>query len=457
MLNIKGEIRKKYSSADTRSKKMYKNTAAMIGIRGISMILTLISAPIMLHHVDRADYGVLLTLTSIVGWVGYMDIGLGNGLRNKLPEFIANNDFNSAKKIVSSCYTTLAIYVALIITVFLIISPFVDWLEVLNSPTSDAKEIRELTNVVFIAFCIQFLLGLLNSILFAYQMPAFQSLFTFVGQALALIALIIQVFVFNITSVLQIGVVNSIIPPLVLFCGSIGLFRTKLRKIAPSLKYVDLNSVSGILGLGMKFFVIQMITIVLFQANSIIIARVVNPEAVVEYNLAFKYISVLTMVFNIIITPVWSATTDAYVRSDFDWIRKTLSISRKVCFLIIGVGFIMALFSKHVFALWLGKDSIDISYTTTAFVLLYISFEMLYKVYGTIINGTGKVFAQMVITGVIAICYVPLAVTLGRKFGLSGVLFANSLVFLLNYVWSRIQCNKLIQPDSAVKKGFWYK
>lgn len=454
MLNIKGEIRKKYSSADTRSKKMYKNTAAMIGIRGISMILTLISAPIMLHHVDRADYGVLLTLTSIVGWVGYMDIGLGNGLRNKLPEFIANNDFISAKKIVSSCYATLAIYVALIITVFLIISPFVDWLEVLNSPTSDAKEIRELTNVVFIAFCIQFLLGLLNSILFAYQMPAFQSLFTFVGQALALIALIIQVFVFNITSVLQIGAVNSIIPPLVLFCGSIGLFRTKLRKIAPSLKYVDLQSVSGILGLGMKFFVLQMITIVLFQANSIIIARVVNPEAVVEYNLAFKYVSLLTMIFTIVITPIWSATTDAYIRKDFTWIKKTISFSQKVCFISILIGILMLFLSKYIYGIWLGKDVIDISYSTTGLILLYISFEMLYKVYGTIINGTGKVFAQMILTGIIAIIYIPLALLLGSSCGLSGVLIANVIVFAANYIWAKMQCNKLINQTAT---GIWNK
>lgn len=454
MLNIKGEIRKKYSSVDTRSKKMYKNTAAMIGIRGISMILTLISAPIMLHHVDRADYGVLLTLTSIVGWVGYMDIGLGNGLRNKLPEFIANNDFNSAKKIVSSCYATLAIYVALIITVFLIISPFVDWLEVLNSPTSDAKEIRELTNVVLIAFCIQFLLGLLNSILFAYQMPAFQSLFTFAGQALALIALIIQVFVFNITSVLQIGAVNSIIPPLVLFCGSIGLFRTKLRKIAPSLKYVDLQSVSGILGLGMKFFVLQMITIVLFQANSIIIARVVNPEAVVEYNLAFKYVSLLTMIFTIVITPIWSATTDAYIRKDFTWIKKTISFSQKVCFISILIGILMLFLSKYIYGIWLGKDVIDISYSTTGLILLYISFEMLYKVYGTIINGTGKVFAQMILTGIIAIIYIPLALLLGSSCGLSGVLIANVIVFAANYIWAKMQCNKLINQTAT---GIWNK
>ena len=454
MFSIKTQIRKKFIGTDSRSKKMYKNTVAMIGIRGVSMILTLISAPIMLHHVDRADYGVLLTLTSIVGWVGYMDVGLGNGLRNKLPEFLAKGDFHSAKKIVSSCYVTLAIYVALIIVIFLMVSPFVDWLGVLNSPTSDAGEIRGLTNVVFIAFCIQFLFGLINSILFAYQMPAFQSLFTFVGQFIALIALVIQVYVFDVTSVLQIGAVNSMIPPLVLFLGSIGLFRTKLEEIAPSFKLFEFKSVGSILSLGLKFFVLQMITIVLFQANSIIIARVVSPEAVVEYNLAFKYVSLLTMIFTIVITPVWSATTDAYVRKDFAWINKTISLSRKVCIASIFIGVLMVLASKFVYGIWLGKGTIEINYSTTSLILLYISFEMLYKVYGTIINGTGKVFAQMILTGVIAIIYIPLAILLGKLFGLSGVLIANAIVFALNYLWSKVQCNKLISQTAT---GIWNK
>lgn len=454
MFSIKTQIRKKFIGTDSRSKKMYKNTVAMIGIRGVSMILTLISAPIMLHHVDRADYGVLLTLTSIVGWVGYMDVGLGNGLRNKLPEFLAKGDFHSAKKIVSSCYVTLAIYVALIIVIFLIVSPFIDWLGVLNSPTSDAGEIRGLTNVVFIAFCIQFLFGLINSILFAYQMPAFQSLFTFVGQFVALIALVIQVYVFDVTSVLQIGAVNSIIPPLVLFLGSIGLFRTKLKDIAPSFKLFEFKSVGSILSLGLKFFVLQMITIVLFQANSIIIARVVSPEAVVEYNLAFKYVSLLTMIFTIVITPVWSATTDAYVRKDFEWINKTLSFSRKVCIASVFIGVLMVLASKFVYGMWLGRGSIDISYSTTGLIFLYISFEMLYKVYGTIINGTGKVFAQMILTGIIAIIYIPLAIFLANLCGLSGVLIANVIVFALNYAWSKLQCNKLINQTAT---GIWNK
>ena len=454
MLNKKSSIIKKFGGINSRSKKMFKNTVAMISIRGISMILSLISVPIMLHHVDRADYGVLLTLTSIVSWVGYMDIGLGNGLRNKLPEYIAKKDFFSAKKIVSSCYATLAIYIAIIIAIFLIISPSIDWLEVLNSPTSDSKEIRELTNVIFITFCIQFLLGLLNSILFAYQIPALQSLLTLVAQALSLIALIIQVFVFNTTSVFQIGLVNSIISPIVLLVGSIVLFRNKLKEIAPSFKSVDFKSVSGILSLGVKFFILQMITIVLFQANSIIIARVVSPEAVVEYNLAFKYVSLLTIFFTIYITPVWSATTDAYIRKDFTWIKKTISFSRKVWLVSILVGILMLFASNFVYSIWLGKDAIDIHYSTTSLILLYVSFEMLYKVYGTIINGIGKVFAQMLFTGIIALVYIPLALLLGDLWGLSGVLIANVIVFALNCIWAKMQCNKLIYQTAS---GIWDK
>lgn len=454
MSNFFLSIRDKFQKADGRSKKMYKNTAAMMFIKGASILISLMSAPIMLHHVNRADYGVLLTLTSIVGWVGMMDVGLGNGLRNKLPEMLAKGDLDGAKKAISSSYAALAIYVGLLISAFLIASPFIDWLNILNSPKSDAEEINGLAMVVFIAFCLQFLLGLIVSILYAHQMPAMNSLISFGSQIVTFIALIVQVYIFNVSSFFQIGAVNCLIPPSLMLIGTIILFNTKLKEVAPSFRLIDFKSVSGILSLGVKFFILQIITIVLFQANSIIITRVVGPEAVVEYNMAFRYISVLTMFFNIMITPIWSATTDAYVRGDFAWIRKTLNFSRKICLIAIVSGVLMTILSKQVYTLWLGKGAIDISYTTTGLICLCVSFDMLYKVYGIIINGTGKVFAQMVITGIIAICYVPLALLLGEIFGLSGVLIANSLVFILNYLWSKIQCTKILNNTAY---GFWGK
>lgn len=456
-MSINLRIKDVIYNIDGRSRQMYKNTVAIMVIKVFSILIALMSASIMLHNVNRADYGILLTLTSIVGWLGCMDAGLGNGLRNILPKYLAINDYITAKRYVSSCYGVLFFIVITIIIVALIVNPFVDWLKVLNSPQSDAIEIRNLALVVIIAFCFQFLLGLINSILFAYQFPALQSFLGFCSQFIAFIALLIQVYIFNVRSVFQIGAINCLIPPIILFIGSLILYITKLKNITPSLKFIDLKSAIGILSFGIKFFVLQIITIVLFQANSIIITRVVGPEAVVEYNLAFKYISVLSLVFNIIITPIWSATTDAYVRGDYIWIRNTLRRTKKICYMTIVIGLLMVIFSKQIYELWLGKASIEISYSTTFLVLLYLSFELLYKVYGTIINGMGKVYAQMIITSVIAICYMPLAIGLGRFLGIAGVLIANALVFFLNYIWSKIQCNKLLRTDSIERKGFWYK
>nr|WP_320059183.1 MATE family efflux transporter [uncultured Bacteroides sp.] len=454
MLNIVITINNKIFNTDARSSKMRKNTIVMIGIRGVSILVSLLSAPIMLHHVNRADYGVLLTLTSVVSWVSMMDIGLGNGLRNKLSGYIAEGDINSAKKAVSSCYAALLIYVGVLILIFLASSSFINWKGVLNSPSSDAGEIMRLANIVFIAFSIQFLFGLLNSILYAYQLPALQSFFLLIGQILAFIMLFLQVYIFDVTSVFQIGAVNCLVPPLVLFIGSIVLFAGRLKEIAPTFKMIELKSVNSILSLGVKFFILQIISIVLFQANSIIIARSVGPEAVVEYNLAFKYISVLTMIFNIVITPIWSATTDAYVRKDYEWIKKTISYTRKVSLASIAFGCFMVFFSKPIYNFWLGENTIDISYSTSSLVLLYLSFDMLYKVYGTIINGVGKVYAQMIITGCIAICYIPFAFLLGKSMGLTGVLIANSVVFFFNYVWSKIQCKKIVNKTAT---GIWDK
>lgn len=447
-------IKNKIYKSDDRSVKMRKNTIAMLIIRGLSIFISLLSAPIMLHHVNRADYGVLMTLTSLVSWVGLMDVGLGNGLRNKIPIYRAEGNILKAKETVSSCYAALTLYVGCLITIFIIISPFCDWLKILNSPNSNATEILGLANAVFIAFCLQFLFSLLNSVLFAYQMPAFSSVFGFIGQIVALIALVIQVYVFDVKSVFQIGSINCLVPPLVLFIASCFLYKGRLCEIAPSIKSVNLKSVNGILGLGLKFFILQVITIILFQANAIIIAQAVGLESVVEYNLAFKYISVVTMFFNIAIAPIWSATTDAYVKKDFAWIKKTISYSKKICYATIIIGCVMLLLSQYIYKLWLGSGTITIPYTTTGLILLYTSFEMLYKIYGTIINGIGKVYAQMVITGIVAIVYIPLAYFLGSKFGLIGVLIANVIVFVINFIWSKTQCLMLIN-DTA--KGIWNK
>lgn len=454
MMDLIRRIRSFLLEGDERSRKMKRNTFSMLLVKGFSILVSLAYIPMMLKAVDRTDYGVLLTLTSIVQWVAMLDIGLGNGLRNSIAQNLAKNEYDKAKESISSCYAALSLYVSIIVVLFVIVAPFLNWQSILNAQNNPESELLSLAIIVFVSFCVQFVVNLLTSILYACQMPALTSYIMLATQVANFVLVYTIIHFFGIHTILEIGTVTCLVPPVILIIYSIVLFRKKLAHIAPAIKKIHLKSVNSILSLGVKFFVLQAITIVLFQANNIIISQAVSPEAVVTYNVAYKYIGMIVVIFNIIITPVWSAVTDAYVREDYDWIKKTLNYIRKVFYGVLAGGIIMLIVSPFVYQLWLGEDTIDIPYLITGLMLAYCIFEILYKIYGTVINGTGKLYLQMVITSIIAIVYIPLAVILGKIIGLAGVLMANTIVFLANYIWSKIQYNKIINQTAT---GIWNK
>ena len=83
---------------DERTQKMKRNTISMLIVKGLSILVSLAYVPLMLKAVDRADYGVLLTLTSIVHWVAMLDIGLGNGLRNSITKDLYHEKNTQSKR-----------------------------------------------------------------------------------------------------------------------------------------------------------------------------------------------------------------------------------------------------------------------------------------------------------------------------------------------------------------------
>lgn len=45
----------------------------------LSIIISLLLVPVTLNYLNSYEYGVWLTLSSILVWINYFDIGLGNG------------------------------------------------------------------------------------------------------------------------------------------------------------------------------------------------------------------------------------------------------------------------------------------------------------------------------------------------------------------------------------------
>lgn len=444
-----------FNSGSERSVKYKKNTLYMLVLKGISICISLLYVPLLLNSLNTENYGIWLTLTSIVSWVAMLDIGLGNGLRNKLAEALAKDDFILARKYVSSAYIALGFYIALFIFLFSIFAYyFISWNDVLNAPNIPQVELSTLVLIVFISFGMHFLLNLLNSILLALQLPALSSLVSTLGQIISLILVLICVKLFNIKSLLILGSIVSIAPVIVLALASIILFFNKFKYLKPCFRYYDSTLIKDILKLGINFFIIQIMTIILYQSNNLVITHLVGNEGVVEYNIAFKYVQVLNILYMIIVTPMWSATTQAYVKEDFQWIISVNKKLNKIAILFSVIGILMVIASPYIYKLWLFNDNLHIMYSTTIILLSTEILKMFYGNYGYIINGIGKLHAQLVITLLLAIIYVPLIIFSGNIAGLQGILSVGIFINLCNVLWSKYQFKALMNKEAS---NFWNK
>lgn len=84
-----------------RGANIKKNIAGSLLIKGFSILIQLILVPLTLGYLNTDLYGIWLTVSSILLWLGFFDIGFTLGLRNKLSEALANGDILRGRKLVS--------------------------------------------------------------------------------------------------------------------------------------------------------------------------------------------------------------------------------------------------------------------------------------------------------------------------------------------------------------------
>src|ERR1035438_3879219 len=171
------EIREFFTKGHERSNLAKKQILYSFFLKAISVVIGLLFVPLLLHYLDAERYGLWLTLTSIVGWFTFFDAGLGNGLRNRLTEALAQGEQQLAKEYVSTTYAIISIIFIVVLIVFYCVNPFLHWNEILNTSRVPAKELSLLALIVFTFFLLRFIFQLIGIILMADQRPALTNAF----------------------------------------------------------------------------------------------------------------------------------------------------------------------------------------------------------------------------------------------------------------------------------------
>lgn len=437
---------------NNRTAVVKKNIIGSFGVKGVSILISLILVPLTIGYVSSELYGIWLTLATVVSWAALFDLGFANGLRNKVAECVALNNWEKARKYISTAYFYFsAIFVPLALLVFFT-CPFVNWTSLLNVDAGYQDLLVDVMRIVIIFFSLSMIVNIQGTVLQALQLNAVSNAVSAVGQMLVLLV------VFTLTkttqpSLIYLAFAISGSPIIITLISSCWLYGHKFKQLAPSIKLIDTTLVKDIMTLGLNFFILQIAFIVLYQTMNIIISNTSGPDAVTEYNVVYKFISVPMMAATIIIAPFWSATTDAYTIKDFAWMRRSYNKLLRLFLLGIAALVLMVVISPVFFRIWLG-DKVTVHITMTIIVAFYVAIMMWNNMHSAIINGTGLLKIQMLSCIVSTIVNIPLALLAGYHYGAIGVVFTVAVLSMAGSVLMHIQVKKIINNNA---RGIWAK
>ena len=399
MIRFRKLIRK-YVNGE-KDKQIMKNMFGAFAIKGAALFISLVTMPAYIRYFDnQIVLGLWFTVLSVMIWILSFDFGIGNGLRNKLVGAIAREDNQEIKEYISSAYIIIFGIVAIATFLGLVISNIIDWNQFFNISREIVSTETMLFTVrcVFIGVMLQFMLRLISSVLYAMQESAITNLLSLITSILLLIFVLLAPTYSMETNLRILSVIFGASVNVPLFIASIVVFKTRLKKCAPNLRYFDQSKAIGILSLGGIFFWNQIMYMIIVVTNEFFIAQLSGPRYVVEYQIYNKLFTLVGSLFMLALTPIWSAITKATHEKDVAWLNKTYKILNYMVILAVFSQLLLIPILQFVINIWLGGSTITVNYFFALVFALYGSVFIYQSVLSTIVCGMGKMKLQ-------AICY----------------------------------------------------
>lgn len=439
--------------SSSRSSLLQKNIFASFVIKGWSALIVLLLVPATLHCLGEYKNGIWLTISSLLLWIDNMDIGLGNGLRNKIAEYMAHDEFERTRSLISSTFAMLTCIIIPVLLILLLLIALTDPYWIFNASPSKVDHLDQVLMATVTLVCTSFIFKLIGNFYMGMQLPAVSNLLIALGQTLALIGTYIVLWSGS-HSLMLIALVNTVSPLIIYLLAFPYTFLYKYPHLCPSLKLIKLKEAKAVIHMGVQFFIMQISSVVLFMTSNILISNLFSPTMVTPYQITYRYFSILLVIFTVICMPFWNATTDAYQKNDIAWIRNATKKLRLMTVGILICLIVMIALSDIVYAIWIDQQTV-IDLKMSIMMAAYI-FILIYSMrYSYFINGIGKLRLQLIFTTAAAVLFIPLAyLTTQWTHSIIWFMIVMCLVNIPGLIVNRIQFYKLINGKA---NGIWMK
>ena len=431
---------------DTSKRNLRFNSIMGLVYKPLSMLISFVYVPIVLNYLGEEDYGIWATVLSILSWINYFDLGIGNGLRNELTAAFSNDPDNIDKhrKLISNAYIIFIILFSIIAIIVIAITPLVNWPWVFGINNGNNRQFTAVITISFLCVCVAFILSLSKSISYSLQKAHICNLFGVIKQ----LFMLGSVWVFSKlmpANLVLISVLYGLSSIFAEFLMSVVIFIPR-KELIPSARDFELNTSKSIANLGFKFFIIQIAGLVLFTTDNLIITNLFGPEQVTYYTTVNKLFTIITTLFATVTQPFWSAIRATSSNGEIGKVKKICK-EIGVCMIIAFIG-VLALFVlyKPIAYIWLGKN-LNYPDGLIFYMALYTIVYIWCNGMALITNGLEIMKGPMIIAIIQGIINIPASYFLAIvcKFGVVGVLMGTIFAMLISAVITPIWILKKIR------------
>lgn len=355
------------------SGKFYLSSISTLLTRALSIIINLITLPLLYNSIGQVRYGILVSITAISIFSNFADLGLGFGLQSKVSKLQVES-IDSLKSAINYTFSFLVFTTILLLVLCYSIASYIDWNVIFGLANDFGDKDVVLSVYIFVSIlCISIPFSVAQKIQLGLQ-EGYKTNFWICGGNVVGLActFLTSVYVPSVSAyVVSIYGVNAIF----LVLNYLHYFYFDKIELRPKLSIIRYNLHSDLLKDSLIFFIVQISSLLLYYSNIALLLKYNGSKEVAIYNVLYRMCIIFIIPIESLgsnITPLINEiTTKKGVAFTFRPIKKIVGLS--ILSSIIG-SLTVFFVGENIIQLWINKDiqlSEDVKLSTSVFLLLY--------------------------------------------------------------------------------------
>ncbi|GEM_PF-1938275 len=419
-----------------------------IGSQALQVATGLVSVPLALGYVGPERFGLWMALSSALMFISFSDFGAGIGVQDRLASYVGQGKNSLAGGVFLSGFVFVLLLFVLLVLAGEAILPWMDLASILGLKTDAAiSDVDPTVRMVIFVIGLGLLAGVVQRAYSALQEGFWVALIQAAARVLSL-ALLFVVIKLQLGLPALVFVVGGLASAIVLLIGFPFLL-LRHRWLLPAISNIHelvafghLSDVMKVGGLGLSA------SIAIYLVNNtpmVLISAKFGAKNVADYAILLKLVGVPSSFLIYLLSPLWSAITDAKTRGDSGWIRDVYSKCAKLVVIISlasSVG--LALFGEWIIGVWTGNAEV---LPSPALMLACIAFMVIgfwNALNSTLLNGMSSFKGQATYGLGLALAFAVVAALIPTGWGKEYVIWAVSLGYLMRCLLMQLEVRRVI-------------